>query len=67
MEMKDLPAKRLLEGHEEGAPAKLAVVHEEHALIHVVVESFRHPVERSYITIKRTDDVKVTSRPKVRC
>jgi hypothetical protein len=61
MEMKNLSVKWLLEGHEERASAKLTVIHQKHALIHVVVQCLRHPVERPDITIERADDVEITS------
>ena len=65
MEMKDLAMKWLIERHEERASAKLSVIHQEHSLIHVVVQRLRHPVEDPDISVERTDDVEITSRAEV--
>ena len=66
MQMKNLPMKRLAERHVEAAAAKLAVVHHDYTLKHVIVEALGHTVECADILIQRTHDINVVSRFEVR-
>ena len=67
MEMKNLTVVRVTKRHKKTAPAKLAIVNNDNALKHMIMEAFRHSIKSANIAIKSADDVKVTFSTKVRC
>ena len=61
MEMKNLPMMQLSERHVKATPTELAVVHDDYALIHMVMKSFGHAVKRADIFIQCAHYIDITT------